>query len=122
MKATVRVSKCIAHPSLCHAERSWVHPQKQDPLSAPTVLLHVAAVCVPGVLQRIVDVPDRLAEGEPPEVDVQLQFSLQKPGGGGRIHLRYRFKSLLIRFTQSCFLLSITTAELTRLLRKRVVI
>lgn len=102
----------VLHPGLRHAERSWIHPQKQDPLSALTVLLHVAAVGVPGVLQRVINVPDRLAEGQPTQVDVQLQFSLQESGGGAHVDLRYRFdvKPLLLLTTGR--LLPISTSEL----------
>lgn len=93
----VNVCNCSGHPGLCHAERSWIHAQEQDPLSGLTVLLHVAAVGLPGVLQRVVDVPDGLAEGELPEESVQLQFNLQKPGGGCCVDLRgCWFKSLLL--------------------------
>lgn len=79
-----------AHPGLCHPEGSGVHPQEQDPLSAAAVTLHVTSVRVPGVLQRVVHVLDRPPEGQLPQVGVQLEFHLQKPGGGGRVFLRRR--------------------------------
>ena len=82
-----------AHPGLSHAEGSRVHPQEEEPLSATAVRLHVAAVGVPGVLQRLVHVLDRPAEAQCPQLGVQLQLNLQEPVGRCHGDLRLRFKA-----------------------------
>jgi hypothetical protein len=54
--------------NLGHAPRAWIHPEEDDAFFRVSKGFQVGLVGVPSVVQRIVDVGDRISEGE--EVDL----------------------------------------------------
>ena len=60
------------HASLHHAERAGIHSQKHDALAAATGMAKISLVRAPRVIERIVNVRNRLFEPKPVHASAEL--------------------------------------------------
>lgn len=77
------------HPILCHAKRSWVHSQKQDPLLAVAIATHIALVCLCSIGEWVVDVSDRGRERDSAQLLALMMLdgeNLVAKGDRGTLH------------------------------------
>lgn len=60
------------HTGLDHAERAGIHSQKHDALAAATGMAKISLVRAPRVIERIVNVRNRLFEPKPVHASAEL--------------------------------------------------